>query len=317
MAWVELSAQDYAKHFANPLTCYLGADFNLLNAQKVDAVRFFAYDREGFRLGIVFGETPAQWLSPFSAPFGGFACAKGVAIDEMDGAIASLPTLARSQGKSMHITLAPVFYAPTFLSKCVSSLLRAGFKVDHADLNYALSFVDPVPYEKRLWNMAKRNLKQAQKCQSEFRLETTPEGVAASYGVIAKNREFKGYPLKMSQQAFGATSALVPIEYFTLYLAGAPEAKLEPAAAAIVYRVSPHVAHLIYWGEAPGFEELRPMNLLALRLYEHYQKEGVHYLDIGPSCEDGVPNVGLCAFKESVGCFADLKYTFSLEGGVC
>ena len=44
MAWIEIDACKYAEHFANPLACYLRSDFNLLNASKVDAVRFFAFD---------------------------------------------------------------------------------------------------------------------------------------------------------------------------------------------------------------------------------------------------------------------------------
>jgi hypothetical protein len=87
-------------------------------------------------------------------------------------------------------------------------------------------------------------------------------------------------------------------------------------AAAIVYRVSPQICQLIYWGDAPGFESSRPMNMLALKMFELFKAMGVDYLDIGPSSEDGIPNAGLCAFKESVGCTGDLKYTFEFDGTV-
>lgn len=312
MAWVEITADEYARHFANPVACYLRADFNLLNASKVDAIRFFAYAPEGatsgYRLGITVGEKGDEWNSPYSAPFGGFACAKGVTIDEIDEAIVALPALALKARKKLHVTFAPVFYSQTYLTKCVSSMFRAGFALKYADLNYAFDFTDAKPYEKRLWNMAKRNLKQAAARSFEMREETSPEGISVCYEVIRKNREHKGYPLKMSLDAFEKTSSVVPIHYYTLYLEGTP------VAAAIVYRVSPEIFQLIYWGDAPGFEEARPMNVLASKIFEHFKTLGADFLDIGPSSEDGVPNVGLCAFKESVGCFADLKYAFVFDG---
>ena len=310
MAWIEIDACKYAEHFANPLACYLRSDFNLLNASKVDAVRFFAFDHDGFRLGFAVGERGSLWLSPYSAPFGGFACAKGVTIDEIDEAVGALPVFISSAQKKLHITFAPVFYSQTYLSKCVSAMLRFGFKLLYADLNYAFDFTDSKPYEKRLWNMAKRNLKQAAKLPYELREETTREGIATCYDVIRQNREYKGYPLKMSLEAFSETSAIVPIQYFVLYL------ERKPVAAAIVYRVSPQICQLIYWGDAPGFESSRPMNMLALKMFELYKAMGVDYLDIGPSSEDGIPNAGLCAFKESVGCTGDLKYTFEFDGTV-
>lgn len=314
MAWIELNSNEYAMEFACPHACYLRADFNLLNSEKVDAVRFFAFvsdadsNESGFRLGFVVGEKGDEWDTPYSAPFGGFACAKGVATDEIDEAIFALPTFVAASRKKLHVTFSPAFYSQNFLTKCVSSMFRAGFAMRYVEINHALDFTDPRPYEKRLWNMAKRNLKQALKHPYEFREETTPEGMAACYEVIRKNRVHRGYPLKMSLEALKKTSAVVPIHYYSLNLNGTP------VASSVVYNVAPKIAQVIYWGDAPGFEEYRPMNLLAFKMFELYKSFGVDYLDIGISTEFGVPNVGLCAFKESVGCFAELKYSFDYDG---
>lgn len=308
MAWIEIDSCEYAKHFTNPLACYLRSDFNLLNASKVEAVRFFAFDKDGFRLGISVGERGNLWLSPYSAPFGGFVCAKGVTMDEINEAIAALPAFVSEAGKKLEVVLAPALYSQTFLTKCVSSMFRAGFSVKHVDLNYAFNYLDSRPYEKKIWKMARQNLRAASEQNFDYRMESTPEGIAACYEVIRKNRAFKGYPLKMSLEALQKTSAIVRIEYSTLYLDDVP------AAAAVVYRASPSVFQVIYWGDAPGFEHARPMNVLAQKVYEHYRAEGISYLDIGPSSEFGIPNAGLCAFKECVGCEVDLKYAFVFDG---
>ena len=312
MAWIELDSDEYAKVFTNPHACFLRTDFNLLNADKADAVRFFAFTSEskdsGYRLGFVVGERGNEWDSPYSAPFGGFACAKGVATDEIDEAIGALPAFVSANKKKLYLTFPPVFYNQNFLTKCISSLFRAGFALHYVDINHALDFTDAKPYEKRLWNMAKRNLKQALNLPYEFREEKTPEGKAACYEVIRKNREYRGYPLKMTLEALEKTSKIIPINYYTLNLNGAP------AASAVVYRVALKISQVIYWGDDPGFEESRPMNVLAFKLFELYKSLGMDYLDIGISTEYGIPNVGLCAFKEGVGCSAELKYSFVFDG---
>lgn len=55
------------------------------------------------------------------------------------------------------------------------------------------------------------------------------------------------------------------------------------------------------------------MNMLTYSLFQHYRKTGVRILDIGISTENGIPNFGLCEFKESIGCSVSLKYCFELE----
>ncbi|MCF0215408.1 MAG: GNAT family N-acetyltransferase [Fibrobacteraceae bacterium] len=305
--WKEISAEEYRKCFGDSFACYVRADFNLLNESKVEKVRFFAFENEGYRLGIIFGQKGDWLLSPFSAPFGGFSCAKGVTIEDLDLALGALPAFAVAQKKKIEVVFPPVFYNRTYFSKCISSMLRSGFKIHHADLNNAFDLRSSVPYEKILWNMARRNLKTAQKLNYRFVKENSEDGFATCYNVIRQNREFRGYPLKMSLEAFKRTSAVVDMDFLTLYL------DEKPVAAAIVYHASKNIFQLIYWGDVPEAMECRPMNMLAHYVFDYYKELGLDYLDIGPSSEDGVPNVGLCAFKESVGCFADLKYAFVYE----
>jgi len=308
MAWVELKEKEYAQHFPNPVATFLRTDFNVLNAPKVDAVRFFAYssanDSANLCLGLIVGVRGNQWHSPYSAPFGGFAYKADISIDEIDEGIRELLPFVRSQGASFHVAFAPIFYDKSFLSKCVSAMFRAGFKLCYTDLDFAFD-LSVNSYEDLLKKrMARRNLKTALALNYEFRKEETLEGKAVAYDVIRQNRESKNYDLKMSFEALQQTSAVVDQDYFTLYLDG------EPIAAAIVYKVSEKVAQVIYWGDVPNDGKNRPMNMIAYTTFEYYKQAGLDFLDVGPSSVDGVPNTGLCAFKETVGCFVDLKYVF-------
>ncbi|WP_290743840.1 hypothetical protein [Fibrobacter sp. UBA4309] len=308
MAWVEITADEYARHFANPVASYLRTDFNLLNADKVDAVRFLTFDDDGYRMGIVFGERGDEWLSPFSAPFGGFAYKDDeIPVEQVDNAMAGLVAFARDNGKKLNIVLPPMLYAKSLLSKTVSSMFRSGFALSYTDLDYAFDLGKP--YESLLTKrMARRNLKTALAAGFDFRREDSAEGRAVSYGVIRENRESKNYDLKMSLEALEKTAAVVDMDFFTLYQAGAP------IAAAIVYRVSPRIAQVIYWGDVPNDGKAKPMNMVAYKTFEFYREAGFDFLDVGPASVNGVPNVGLCSFKETVGCFVDLKYVFEFDG---
>lgn len=308
MAWVELTAHDYHQHFPCPKACYLRSDFNMLNASKVESVRFFAYESPAnlgdLRLGIVVGERNDQWHSPFSAPFGGFAYKEDVSVEDIDSSIQEIFEFAREKHRSLHIAFAPVFYDKSFLSKCVSAMFRAGFRLSYTDLNFAFD-LSVNQYEDLLTKrMARRNLKTALSLNYEFRKENSPEGMAVAYEVIRQNRESKNYDLKMTFDALQKTATLVHVDYFTLYL------DKVPIAAAIVYRVSPKIAQVIYWGDVPNDGKSRPMNMVAYKTFEFYKAAGYDFLDVGPSSIEGIPNVGLCSFKETIGCFVDLKYVF-------
>ena len=42
------------------------------------------------------------------------------------------------------------------------------------------------------------------------------------------------------------------------------------------------------------------------------KKDRLKVLDIGPSSVEGVPNYGLCSFKENIGCTISLRHVFQL-----
>ena len=83
-------------------------------------------------------------------------------------------------------------------------------------------------------------------------------------------------------------------------------------AAAQVFHVAKGVAQVVYWGDLRAYSHLRTMNSLAYMLFAYYHATGLKVLDIGPSTEGGVPNHGLCEFKEGIGCSVTPKFSFML-----
>ena len=55
------------------------------------------------------------------------------------------------------------------------------------------------------------------------------------------------------------------------------------------------------------------MNLLTWYTIKYYGDKGYKILDKAIATESSLPNLGLCNFKESVGCERSLKYTFRKE----
>jgi lipid II:glycine glycyltransferase (peptidoglycan interpeptide bridge formation enzyme) len=156
---------------------------------------------------------------------------------------------------------------------------------------------------------ARKNLNRAKTVPFEFvRLNARDDAqVARAYEVIKTNRESRGYPLRMSLDDVLRTIRIIDADFFVLTLDGVD------VAAAQVFHVADGIAQVVYWGDVPGYGEMRPMNMLSYCLFEHYRNNGIKVLDIGPSTEHGEPNYGLCEFKENLGCEISLKHTFTLS----
>lgn len=308
MAWVEFTAEEYEACYGSCFSCFGTRAFNELNKSKVDALHFLSYESDSHCLGIVFGEKDGLWASPFSAPFGGFSKKKNVTMELLRTAICELCDLAVKKQIALKIVIPPLFYDKTFYSKVVVAMRMGGFTVPYSDINYAFDYTDSVAYEKRLHYIGWRNLKKVLKMDYLFQRVTDRANKMVAHQIIQKHYAKKGYPLWMTFEALEETSKLIPIDFFVQTLDG------KPVASTIVYRVTDSIAQMIYWGADPEYWEKYPLNFLAKGMFEHYRSQGMQFLDLGPSSSGGDPNNGLCTFKESVGCFADLKHAFYFDG---
>lgn len=296
------SAEEFYKFF-KAQTIFGSRAFVEGNADRAQAVRFFVgYDeKERPRLGAVLGYRADEWLCPFSAPFGEISSAKDESVERIYDFVSELcDTLG---GSPVSITLPPPFYGGEMLTR-VCGVLTNYAKKTYCDYNYHYDLSRSDDFEAHLTHAARKNYRHAQQQGFEF---TQTADIDRAYAVIRANRESRGYPLAMSlQQVRRTVSEMVTAQFFLLTLDGAD------VAAAMVYDVAPGIGQVIYWGDAPGYSELRPMNMLPPLLFAHYRKAGYRILDIGPSSKHGVPNPGLCRFKESLGCELTLKPTFIL-----
>lgn len=308
MTTSEITASEYAGLFQSAHV-YNGTSFALLNEVKAPGgVRFLVLGDHKPRFGITLGERDGKLLSPFSAPFGGFDT-KGVqTLQNMTEAVRLMAEYAGSNSKRLVVTLPPLIYGETQISKWVNAFITAGFQ-STVDLNYYFPLSRFDNYTDNIDRSARKNLRRAEKEDFTFiKVDSSDkDAVRRAYEVIRINRNEHGYPLRMSfEQVWETVTNVVEADFFIL------RHENDDVAAAQVYRVADGIAQVIYWGDRRQYSAMRPMNMLAYCVFRHYRDAGFRILDIGPSTEDGIPSFGLCEFKENIGCSATLKYRFEI-----
>ncbi len=304
----ELTAEEYAGAFDTPIHVYEQVAFNELNKQKAASIRYLAFADTKLRLGIILGERADGFYSPFSAPFGGFSYRHTPSVGVFDEAISNLKQWASTQDKPVVITLPPLFYDERSLTVCVNALSRHG-QLDYIDLNYHFPLASFADYQQILARNARKNLHHAMNEEWEWIVvgQGDDKLKQEAYDVIRQNREEHGYPLRMTWSQVAETIRLIPADFFLLRHQG------RNVAAAQVFHVAEGIAQVIYWGDKRAYSAMRPMNYLSYRIFDHYHRLGLRILDIGPSTENGIPNPGLCDFKEGIGCIATPKFRFTLR----
>jgi lipid II:glycine glycyltransferase (peptidoglycan interpeptide bridge formation enzyme) len=157
-----------------------------------------------------------------------------------------------------------------------------------------------------LWQSSRRNLKIALTNELTFIQCSKIEEMERVYEIIRKNREARGFPLRMTFEEIYKTSKIIPANFFIV-----ADKNSNEVASAIAFTVAARIVQIIYWGDLPGFTHLKSMNFLSYKIFEFYKEKEFKFVDIGISTENSNPNYGLCEFKESIGCASSPKYTFS------
>lgn len=306
MEMIRLNRAEFEEVFTNSYFQYAGADFNILNSEKVDEVFFFGFKEKKFRLGIIFGEINHNLLSPFSSPFGGFIFIKDdVRINYLDAALQELDNYAKKEGiKGICITLPPGIYNESFISNQVNTFFRNNYSVNHIELNHYFELKKLNDnYVKHIRYNARKNLKIALKGELSFRYCEDIGEKELAYDIIKHNRNAKGFPLKMSWAQVQDTIKVIQADFFLVFYHAIP------VASAILFKVTNRIYQVIYWGDNPEYGSSKPMNYLSFKVFEYYKNHDVEIIDIGPSSENSIPNLGLADFKESIGCDVTMKFS--------
>lgn len=294
------SAAEYFATFPMSHTVYGSSAYHESTPSHASARYFIGYDENmKARLGLPAAFDGKCWKAPWSAPFAEIAYNSPQSLERIYDFISELCTLLDAPIK---LTIAPAFYDPEMLTRLTGVIGNYGSRIiSEYDYYYPLhTFPD---YERLLPRNARNKLAGARRHNWIF---TLTDDITRAYSVIKANRESHGYNLALTLDRVKETVARVPADFFMLSHEG------HDVAAAMVYHAAEGIAQVIYWGDVPGYAGLRPMNMLAREVFAHYHARGFRIVDVGPSSTDGVPNTGLCTFKESIGCRLALKPTIQI-----
>ena len=250
--------------------------------------------------------------APYSSPFALIHLKENFKISDACLFVEGIKKFANKKDFSnVYFTLPPEIYNAELVSTLSASLFSEGFKVKSIEINNYFDltkYSDLETHLKQSPNKVRNSLKRALKNELKFE-EIEIEDFELAYDVIKVNREQMGYPLKISIQQM---QDLINMDSLTVrsFLVRQKE---KPIAAAIIFDVTEETSQIVYWGDILEYRNERAMGLLTLEIFNTYKKLGKKYLDIGPSSEDGVINVGLADYKKSIGCNTNIKVVFEYE----
>ena len=158
MEIVRVDSIEYRKSFSAPYHIFNSVDFSELNKGKCLDLHYLEFIDKKVRFGIILGEKEQELRSPFSAPFGGFSFVRNERIEYFEQAVSLLKQYGETIGKEILISLPPFIYEPSFISKCVSALLRKGAFIKYVDLNFQFETERFARYDTIIDRSARKNL---------------------------------------------------------------------------------------------------------------------------------------------------------------
>lgn len=308
---IEITPDEYKKAIGDDNLVFLESEFLELNKDKTDKIHYLIGKDSKNRVAVALGEKENTWKAPFSAPFGGFIfLQKDTSVEVVWEFTKELINHAKSFGVNrIDLYLPADIYGAQNNTIVINSLLGNGFKLDYLDINYSfdLNAIDLDTYSNCIQRNARKNLRIA--LQSDLTMvHCESDGQKReAYETIRINREHRGFPLRMTCEQLMNTVNIVDHNFFLV------KHENQTVASAVVYNLNNKCAQVVYWGEVPDVSQLKSINFISYNLVKFYKERNYEILDIGISTEFGIPNFGLCSFKESIGCIVSNKYKFHID----
>lgn len=302
----EVSKFEYEKLTDKNNIFYNRTEFSELNKYKVDKINYLLACDKKNRFAFTLGSVKHDAYSPFSAPFAlPLILRENMSIAYYEKFVDLLEDwLISNDFIKVKIILPPTIYNESEVSKWINTFFRKNYFIENVELNQFLD-LSKDNYMEMLQYNARKNLNIALSSELDFVKAISEEEYILAYQVIKSNRDSKGYPLRMSYEQISNTLSIVRHDVFLI-----KKGKV-PIASAFIFAVTEDIVQIIYWGGVLEYSQYKPINYLAYMLTKYYQDKNIKFIDIGPSTENSIPNVGLCDFKDSIGTKTCCKYLIS------
>lgn len=310
MEILKVTSNEFKQIYPSPVSLFNSVAFVELNKYKCVEVHYLLFKDKKFRLGIILGENHEFFMAPFSASYSGFCYNTNVGIQYYNDAAKLIVDYVKMKGKKLKITIAPTIYDSTDAAKTLNAFILAGLTLESVEYNQHFELRNFNNYFERIDSKVRNKLKNVLK-DGKLRFSllnaSSLDDVSRFYNVIKINHMQKNRPLHMSLHNILETIKIIPADFFMV-----TDEKGNDIASALIFHTSKKIFQVVYWGDIPDYSNYNAMNFLAYNIFQHYYHKGLEILDIGISTEYGVPNVGLCEFKENIGCISTSRFTLSI-----
>lgn len=305
----EIDATTYDSIFGENVTVFHTAKYHQLHVDKVEKIFYLLFEGQDFKVGLIGGVKDNTFLSPISAPCGGFGFVQSqLSIEKIHATVVSfIEFLNKEQLFKCRIVPFPAVFNQTIFTNFINAFFVNGFKIEELNINHHVNTIDLNDEFMYLDATALKMLKQSfqhgllwKKC-----LDASEKEIA--YDIIKTNRSERNKPLRLSYQDLMNSCDFIENDFFIV-----ADKDNNPLAAAIVFKIAENIVQVIYWGNISSSGKLRPMNFLAHQLFNFYKRNGISIIDIGISTEESKANFGLCRFKDGIGCKTSLKVVLRL-----
>lgn len=306
----EISENKYYDLFTSIQNPFLTKEFQDINKEKVQELKFLIDDEVKPSIGIVLGITDNKLLSPYSAPFGGIHYShSNIYIDKIEDFADNLKQyFLLNKFDFFKCTFPPTIYGMSFNPKMINAMIRKGFKLETPELT---SYVDLEHFNFRFSQKNSREYyNQALRNKLVFKQVFDYDSHSDIVNLIKENRERSNRKLRMSLEDFKKIETVWNVNYFGVF-----DEKDQMVAGAIFYLFSSErLVFTALWGDSLTGRPLRAMDFLSFESWSHFKKNEFKYMDLGISTEEqAVPNLGLLRFKETHEANTELRFTLTLN----
>jgi hypothetical protein len=299
-------------HFSKP-TFYDTEEFHLYHRKFVsDVYRVIVKDNNKYLGYCYVGVNEGIVKAPYSSPFAIIYIKNKYKVRDVCQFIKGLIECTKSLNcQKIEFTLAPEIYSPELINSLIPGFFSEGFTVRTIDINNYYDLTDYTSKEFYLDNLIHSTRKSYKKALSyglEF-LEIQKEDFRVAYNVIKINREEMGYPLKISDLQMEDLINMNSLNCRCFIV----KREDNIMASAIIFDVTDDISQVVYWGDISKYRKMSSMSILVTEIFSYYSEIEKKYLDIGPSSENGIINVGLADFKKSIGCNNNIKIKLDYE----
>lgn len=247
--------------------------------------------------------------SPYRGTYGGLSLNKELSFQNIYDIISHLLKYFKEKKiRSVEIVTEPFSHNLHKSSIILNVFLEKGFSILNHEINHSI-IMDEEPLVNK---MMRNNKKRFNKCfKEDFQFDEvfTQFDIRNNYKLIKENRESNGHKISMSFDQIMEMNSTFPdnLHFFNV----SHNNKL--VAASICLKINKDVLYVFYWADKSGYESYSPVVFLASGIYDFAKKSNFKILDVGTSSLNGIPNLGLIAFKENLGFKISPKLTLKLN----